>query len=231
MARAHPQLEVRKRTDTGKGAARRIRREGRIPGVFYTHGEEAVPVEVDDRAFRAFLRNEGRSSLLELNSKAKKLGGQYALVREVQTDPVKQFVLHVDLQGVELKEKVTVQVPIEFVGEPAGLKEGGSEEVHFYELEVVSRADQIPDEIRVDVSEMQIGDVLHAGDLSLPKGVELGIDDDIAIMHVEERRGMMEEKAEEEAAAAEEGAEEGAEEESEEGAEGESGSDEEPEDE
>jgi large subunit ribosomal protein L25 len=161
------------------------------------------------------LRKGGQSHLIMLKSRAKALGDKHVLIREVQADPVKENVLHVDFEGVSLTEKITVEVPLAFRGTPAGEEEGGKADVKIYELEIECRADRIPDEIEVDISHMDVGDVMHAEDLILPEGVDLAIDParTIVLVNVPRMAAVLAaEEAAEAEAAAEEAPEEGAEE-------------------
>lgn len=221
MAREEFELDVTLRDETRTSEVRRLRRAGAIPGVYYSHGSDAVSLKVPEPDLERLLRRGGRSHLITLKSRAKALGGKHVLIRELQADPVKDNILHVDFEGVSLSEKISVEVPLSFEGTPVGEEEGGKADVKVYDLEIYCRADQIPDEIKVDISHMDVGDVMHAEELVLPEGVELGIDPERTIVLVNVPRMAAVLAAEEAAEAAEE--EEAAEpgEEAAEGAEGE----------
>lgn len=170
MATASLNAEVR--TETGKGVARKLRFAGKVPGVIYGHGREPQALSINAREFeRLAERVRITSTVIELA-----LGGKTArtLVRELQRDPIKRTVLHVDFQELVAGEKVNVTVPLRFVGTPEGVKTGGGilEEI-VHSLHVECDPANIPDHIDVDVSALTIGHSLHVSDLKLPEGVEV----------------------------------------------------------
>ena len=173
MATASLNAEVR--TETGKGVARKLRAAGKIPGVIYGHGREPMALTLDSRDFnRLAERVRITSTVIELA-----MGGKTArtLVRELQRDPIKRTVLHVDFQELVAGEKVTVSVPLRFLGTPEGVKTGGGilEEI-IHQLDVRCDPANIPDHIDVDVAALTIGHSLHVSDLKLPEGVEVMAD-------------------------------------------------------
>lgn len=170
MATASLNAEVR--TETGKGVARKLRFAGKVPGVIYGHGREPQALSINAREFeRLAERVRITSTVIELA-----LGGKTArtLVRELQRDPIKRTVLHVDFQELVAGEKVNVTVPLRFIGTPEGVKTGGGilEEI-VHSLHVECDPANIPDHIDVDVSALTIGHSLHVSDLTLPQGVEV----------------------------------------------------------
>lgn len=196
------EIRVEARTGTGKGVARKLRARGQVPGVFYSHGSTAMAVQVDEAALSRVLRLHGRQSLLVLKSDVKDLDGQHALIKALQHNPLNDHVLHIDLQGVDLGEQVTVSVPLRFEGLPKGEKIGGGRTEHLiHEVEVTCRADSIPHELVVDISDLDIGEVLHVSDVKLPAGVKMHTEGSIALVLVEAPK-----RAEGEAAAAAEAA-------------------------
>lgn len=178
------EIEVARREGKGKKIAAGLRREGRVPGVFYTHGKEAVSISVAAVDLSTLLRKGGRSHLIKLVSSDKSLGGQHVLLKELQRDAVRDTLIHIDLQGVALSEAVHLQVPIRFEGKPVGEDRGGVTEHSLQSLDISCRADSIPSEVVVDVRGLDIGDTLHAGDLPLPKGVTLHGDASAVVVHV-----------------------------------------------
>ena len=170
MATASLNAEVR--SETGKGVARKLRAAGKVPGVIYGHGREPMALTLNAREFdRLAERVRITSTVIELA-----LDGKTArtLVRELQRDPIKRTILHVDFQELVAGEKVNVTVPIRFVGTPEGVKTGGGileEIVHHVHIECDPA--NIPDHIDVDVSALTIGHSLHVSDLKLPEGVEV----------------------------------------------------------
>ena len=178
MATASLSAEVR--NETGKGVARKLRAAGKLPGVVYGHGREPQALTINAREFdRLAERVRITSTVIELA-----LGGKTArtLVRELQRDPIKRTVLHVDFQELVAGEKVTVSVPLRFVGTPEGVKTGGGilEEI-VHNLHVECDPANIPDHIDVDVSALTIGHSLHVSDLKLPEGVDISDDPETTI--------------------------------------------------
>jgi|SRR5688500_2407374 large subunit ribosomal protein L25 len=192
-------LAAKPRTETGKGVARKLRAAGEVPGVIYGHGREPQPLTVNKREFdRLAERVRITSTVIELA-----IDGKTArtLIRELQRDPLKRHALHIDFQELVAGEKVTVSVPLRFIGTPEGVKTGGGilEEV-MHQLEVTVDPSNIPDHIDVDVTALTIGHSLHIRDLTLPAGVEITDDPEQTVAVVSAP------KAEEEVAPAAEGA-------------------------
>lgn len=168
-------LSAKPRQETGKGAARKLRAAGEVPGTIYGHGRQPQSLSINSREFeRLSERVRITSTVIELA-----LDGKTArtLVRELQRDPIKRTVIHVDFQELVAGEKVTVSVPLRFVGTPEGVKTGGGIlEETMHQIEVTCDPSNIPDHIDVDVAALTIGHSLHVGDIKLPEGVEV-VDD------------------------------------------------------
>jgi large subunit ribosomal protein L25 len=168
-------LSAKPRQETGKGAARKLRAAGEVPGIIYGHGRQPQSLSINSREFeRLSERVRITSTVIELA-----LDGKTArtLVRELQRDPIKRTVIHVDFQELVAGEKVTVSVPLRFVGIPEGVKTGGGIlEETMHQLEVTCDPSNIPDHLDVDVTALTIGHSLHVGDVKLPEGVEV-VDD------------------------------------------------------
>ena len=169
-------LEAERRTEFGKGSARRTRRAGRIPAVLYGHGQDVVHLSLPAREFAAVLRNGGTNVLLTVVLDGTE---QLALTKAVQRDPLTREHEHVDLLVVRRGEKVTVDVPVVVVGDPA------AESLVSVELNTVSvevSATEIPETIEVDVTGRTAGDNITAGDLPLPDGATLVTDPDALVI-------------------------------------------------
>ena len=157
-------LNLDTRKMTGKEYARKIRREDKVPGVFYFHGEESLPVSMDKKELTFVLNQE--SSLITVTFDGKKK--RKCIVREVQYNPINNKPIHIDLLGIEMSEKIKVQVPIILEGTPDGVKnQGGILEHLLREVEIECLPTDIPDNIKVDVTELSIGDNVRVADLSL----------------------------------------------------------------
>lgn len=166
------------RTEFGKGAARRIRREHKIPAVIYGHGNEPVHVTLPGHDTMMALKHGGANALLELEIDGTE---QLALTKDVQVDPIRRVIEHVDFVAVRRGEKVTVDVPIHVVGDAA------AETLVVTENAVVSveaEATHIPEFFEVSVEGAEIGTQIHAKDLTLPSSTTLLADEELLIVNV-----------------------------------------------
>ncbi len=181
------------RNEFGKGVARRLRQDGRVPAVLYGHGTETRHLTLPAHDLMRALRTS--NVLLRLEGLTK--GGEIALPKAVQRDPIKNFIEHVDLILVRRGEKVTVEIPLRLVGEIA--PGDGMLDQQLVQITVEAEATNIPQGLDVDVEGLELGQGVHASDLALPEGVSLQVEPDTLIVHVIEQR----------TAEPEEGAEEG----------------------
>lgn len=176
---------VESRVATGKGAVRKLRAAGRIPAILYGHGKESVPLTVDPRALEKVLRVGGANALIDLTVEGRpELGSPVALVKELQRHPIRGTIMHADLYQVDLTRTVEVEVPVHLIGKPKGIDFGGILEHSLREIALECLPRSIPASIEVDVSNMEIGDVIHVRDLALPAGVSLVTDPDLGVVHV-----------------------------------------------
>ena len=183
------------RTEFGKGAARRSRREGKVPAVLYGHGTDTRHLTLPGHALMLALKTP--NVLLRLEGL--KSGGDLALPKAVQRDPVKGFLEHVDLILVRQGEKVTVEVPIRVSGDVA--PGDGMLNQLLVQIPVEADATNIPQGIDVDVEGMELGQAVHASELTLPPGVTLQVEPDTLVLHVIAQQVAEEPEAEEEEAA------------------------------
>lgn len=166
----------------GKGAARKLRAVGKIPGVVYGHGMDPIPVAIDSRELFHILHTDaGTNVLIDLQVQK---DHHLTLPREIQRDHVRGQFIHVDFLAVRRDTKITVDVPVELIGESHGVKEGGVIEHHLWEVKLESFPQDVPDGIQADISALGIGDGLKAGDLKIPDGAELVTDPEASIMAV-----------------------------------------------
>ena len=184
-------LTVQTRTQVGRNAIKRVRKEGLIPGVIYGVGQEPINLEVNRRQLSTVLAHSSSENiLLELeivdgDNKRSSL----AMIQEVQHHPIQRQILHVDFHAVSATEKITAEVPIETVGEPIGVKtNGGLLEHNLRDLEVECLPGDLPDRIEVDVSGLDINQSIHVKDLKLPPGVEAVTDGDLTVVAVSAAR-------------------------------------------
>jgi large subunit ribosomal protein L25 len=193
-------MAVQAREQAGKSIARKLRAAGQIPAVFYGPKIGSVPIALDPRRLERILRQSGANALLELSVEGRSdLGDTVALVKELQRHPVRGDLVHADLYQVDLTQKVEVEVPVHLVGKSKGVEMGGIIDHMIREVMVSCLPRAIPEAFEIDVSDLDIGDVVHARDIALPDDVELGIDPDLGIVHVAAPSVAEEEVPEEEA--------------------------------
>ena len=166
------------RTEFGKGAARRIRREAKVPAVLYGHGAEPVHVTLPGHELLLALRTPNVLIALDIDGK----GNELAIPKAVQRDPLKGFLEHVDLLLVKRGEKVTVELPIVTEGE---LAPGGNLLEHVLNaLPVEAEATHIPESVTVSVEGLTAGASVLAKDITLPKGTTLAVEEDTVVLQV-----------------------------------------------
>jgi large subunit ribosomal protein L25 len=183
------------RTEFGKGAARRFRREGRVPAVLYGHGTETRHLSLPGHELMLALKTP--NVLLYVDGLSK--GSEIALPKAVQRDPVRGFIEHVDLILVRRGEKVTVEIPVRVTGQIAA--GDGMLNQQLVQIPLEADATNIPQGIDVDVTGMEVGQSVHASDLKLPAGITLQVDPETLVLAVIARSA--EEPAEEAAEAPE----------------------------
>jgi len=199
-------LNASPRSETGKGVARKLRAAGQFPAIIYGAGRQPQPLAINAREFdRLAERIRLTSTVIELAYDGKTAR---TLIRELQRDPIRRTILHVDFQELVAGEKVTVSVPLRFVGTPEGVKTGGGilEEI-VHAIHVECDPANIPDHIDVDVSGITIGHSMHLSDLKLPDGVEATDDPEMTVAVVSAPKAEAEPVAGEAAAAPEAAAE------------------------
>jgi large subunit ribosomal protein L25 len=166
------------RTEFGKGAARRFRREGRVPAVLYGHGTETRHLSLPGHELMLALKTP--NVLLYVDGLSK--GSEIALPKAVQRDPVRGFIEHVDLILVRRGEKVTVEIPVRVTGQIAA--GDGMLNQQLVQIPLEADATNIPQGIDVDVTGMEVGQSVHASDLKLPAGITLQVDPETLILAV-----------------------------------------------
>lgn len=192
------------REQSGKGAARALRREGKVPGIIYGEGKGNVSVALaENELTREYFLGGFFSKLVEIDTGSDKL---FALPKDIQRHPVTDKILHVDFLQVTEQSTITALVPVHFHGQDKciGLKRGGNLNIVRHDLELVCGVNNIPKSIDIDISKMNIGDSLHISQVALPEGVKPAIiDRDFTIATIAGRGGKQEAEAGEGEAAAE----------------------------
>lgn len=176
-------LNVSPRTVIGK-ANRRLAEADQIPGVLYGMGRDAVPVAVSRHDFELFMSHHAAgSTLVEIQLEGEKKPVN-AMIREVQTSPLKGSIMHVDFLAVALNKPVHAVVALHLVNDPAGVKAGGVLTVDLHQLNVEAKPAELPEFIEADVAALEVGDTLHVADIAAPKGVTILDDGELIVASV-----------------------------------------------
>jgi len=179
-------LKAYPRTQMRRGQVKQLRANGRVPATIYGRQNKPQNLEINSKEISDLLHHTVSENLLvdlsiENDAKAKRL----ALVQEIQHHPVDGKVLHVDFHEVAENEKVTVQVPVETIGEAAGVKNGGGVLEHvLFKLKVRCLPKDLPEAINIDVTALEIGKAVHIGEITPPQGVEILGNKDLAVVSV-----------------------------------------------
>lgn len=200
-------LMVAERTDTGSRAVNRLRKQGIIPGVLYGAGKPAVPISVPSHDLRAAIStSHGMHAVLDVVLEGHKRA-HHAVIQEVQLDPVKSLVTHVDLREVKLTEPIEASVAVQIEGVSPGVKAGGTLEVVTHEVRVKALPADIPEHLILHVDGLAMNDVARVRDLEAVDGVELLHDPEETICTIIPPRVVAEGEEAAEAAGEEEAAE------------------------
>ena len=194
-------IKAETRTEFGKGAARRIRRADKVPAVVYGHGNDPIHLTLPGHETMMALKHGGANALLELDVDGRT---QLALTKQVQIDPVRRHLEHIDFVAVVRGEKVTVDVPIHLVGEAVRETLVVTENTT---IQLEAEATHIPEAIEVDIDGADVGTQIHASDLALPPGSTLLTDPETLIVNVTQQQSQEALEADLEEAEAEAGIE------------------------
>lgn len=177
-------IEAEAREDFGKNSSRRLRHNGRIPGVVYGGGGQAIPVTVDPKRVSQILHSEtGHNTVFTLEIKGR--APARVMLCDWQVEPIQGGLLHVDMLRISADTRLKLQVPIHLKGEPYGVKtEGGVLEVILREVELECLPDDIPEHITVDVTSFKIGSALRVGDLPVAERVKILTDPTRMVAHL-----------------------------------------------
>ena len=197
-------LRVKPRKRIGKSGAREVRREGNIPAILYGRGEDPVPLVVQpDELRRALTNSAGLNTILELEiDDSEAPAKKFSMVREIQKDPIKDRVIHLDFLAIDMQKSITVKVPVNTRGRSEGERRGAKLEKLMRTIDLECLPGDIPDSIEIDVTDLALGDFVDIAGLSLGEGVRPVRDGSEKVVHVIVQRSTEEE--EEATAAAEE---------------------------
>lgn len=188
-------LKASIREGRGKQAVKKLRRDGLVPGVVYHRGEEPVSIELPGRELQKILHShENENILINLTIEKEKKKSRAVIIKELQHDPVKRNILHVDFNEISLTELITVEVEIEAKGEAVGVKqEGGFLDHPLRQIKIQCLPTEIPGHIDVDVSGLKLNDSIHVKDLKVSDKIKVLTDPEALLFQVKK----IEEKVEE----------------------------------
>ncbi len=179
------ELKATIRKTVGNGPARELRRQGMIPAVLYGPKSEPIMLSVVIRELEHILKsgNIGQM-LLNLVIQNGKKQSKTAMIKELQTQPVSGALLHIDFYEVAMDQKIRVSIPVVTTGEAVGVDLGGVQQMVRHEVDVFCYPNNIPESIEVDITNMEIGDSLHIGDISLDEAIELADETNFTVVTV-----------------------------------------------
>ncbi len=181
---ANSVLNVETRVRIGKGGSRKVRRDGLVPAVVYGKGIEAMNLRLDPKALQqAVATDAGWNTLITLKGDGP-FDGQVVILKDMQIDAIRRDPQHVDFMAINLKNKLAVLVPVQPVGKSIGEIEGGTLQLVRHELEVFCLPTNIPTSIEIDVTALNIGEVVHIDEVPLPEGVESQHDVNFTVLTV-----------------------------------------------
>lgn len=177
-------LNVETRVRTGKGGSRKVRQDGLVPAVVYGKGVEALNLRLDPKALQKAVATEaGWNTLITLKGDGP-FDGLVVILKDMQIDAIRRNPTHVDFLAIDLKKTLAVMVPVQPVGKSKGEIEGGTLQLVRHEVEVYCLPTNIPTSLEIDVTALNIGEVVHIDELSLPEGVESQHDVNFTVLTV-----------------------------------------------
>lgn len=178
------ELKACTRNESGKGPARRFRQQGLTPAVFYGRGEEAIPLSVSVTDLLKIIKTKKENIFIKLLIEGEKRLEKLTMIKELQIEPVSRRLQHADFYEIRMDHKLTVDIPLRFVGAPVGVENGGELQHLKRELKVSCLPTALPDFIDVDVSGLDIGSSIKIQDLLIPDGVEVLDPGDVGVAMV-----------------------------------------------
>jgi len=159
-------INAKKRTQIDKAARSLLRKEGKIPAIFYSKHHEPIPVEVEERLVNPLVFT-AKTHLITLN--VDKENEFECIIKDVQFDPVTDRIVHVDFLGLQKDEKIQLEIPVQLVGSAIGIKEGGVLQHILYKILIECLPSNIPAHIEIDITNLKLGQAIHVSDLSSEK--------------------------------------------------------------
>ena len=180
------ELKARTREQSGKGPSRRYRMEGLIPAVVYGKEDSAIPLTVEASDLQKIIRSKKEKHFIKLLIDGNRHTEKISMLKELQYEPVSRRLYHVDFYEIIMDQKLTVDIPLNFTGTPAGVVKGGELQHLKRELKISCMPSDLPAVIEVDISGLEIGDSFKVRDISIPKGIAVVDHGDVGIVMVYE---------------------------------------------
>jgi len=179
-------LEAQLREEIGKNRSKALRHAGVIPAVVYSEGKKAMSIKVSRSVLLKLIhQHQIENAIITLQVKDDKKKSRPCMIKEMQHDPVKGDILHIDLYEISLTKALKVNVPVTTKGEAVGVKsDGGSLEHIMWEIEIECLPTDIPKNFEVDISALKIGDVIHVKDIKFPEKVKVLAEPDSIVLHI-----------------------------------------------
>lgn len=187
-------LQAAPRARSGSGRLKQMRREGWLPSVIYGKGTENINLKVDAKTFTELLAHSSSENIL-INLEIEGQGTRLAFLQSVQHDSLSGITLHADFRAIDEKTEITAHIPTHLNGESAGVKAGGLIEQYVHAIEITCLPNDLPETIEVNINHLAIGDSLHIGDITYPKGVTPTHAADVVVAHVGKPAGAVSESA------------------------------------
>ncbi len=163
-------IEAQKRVTINKTSRSTLRKEGKVPAIYYSKHHDPLPVQFAERAIHPLVFTS-KTSLISLNVEGHE--ELDCIIKDVQFDPVTEKIVHIDLLGLKKGEKIQIEVPVQLVGNPIGIKEGGILQHTLHKVEIECLPADIPEHLEIDVVNLKLGQAIHAGDLKFDNFVIL----------------------------------------------------------
>ena len=176
-------IKAAPRARTGSGRLNQMRREGWLPSVIYGRGAANLNLKVDAKSFTELLARSSSENII-VNLEIDGEGTRLAFLQAIQHDPLSGAALHADFLAIDSKTEITAHIPAHLNGEAPGVKAGGVVEQYVHALEITCLPDDLPETIELDISKLELGDSLHVGEVTYPKGVRPTHAADVVIVHI-----------------------------------------------
>lgn len=176
-------LKAAPRARTGSGRLNQMRREGWLPSVVYGRGVESQNLKVDAKTFNELIARSSSDNIL-VNLDIEGQGTRFAFLQSIQHDSISGAAVHADFLAIDQNTEITAHIPAHTHGEAAGVKAGGVIEQYVHAIEITCLPDDLPEGIEIDISNLQVGESLHLGDINYPKGVRPTHAADVVVIHI-----------------------------------------------